>query len=56
MDKDNPTEWCYIVDTSTGVERLPEFYPACYYDDAALYELDYASGKRIIRRDRTTNE
>ena len=59
MDKDNPTEWCYIVDTSTGsVERLPveeEFYPA-WYDDAALYELDYASGKRIIRRDRTTNE
>ena len=59
MDKGNPTEWCYIVDTSTGsVERLPveeEFYPA-WYDDAALYELDYASGKRIIRRDRTTNE
>ena len=59
MDKDNPTEWCYIVDTSTGsVERLPveeEFYPA-WYDDAALYEMDYASGKRIIRRDRTTNE
>ena len=25
MDKDNPTEWCYIVDTSTGevCRRLP---------------------------------
>lgn len=53
------TSWRYKIDPATGsVERLPveeEFYPA-WYDDAALYELDYASGKRIIRRDRTTNE
>ena len=58
-DTDNPTECRYIVDTSTGnVERLPIeglFFPA-WYDDAALYEMDYDSGKRINRRDRTTNE
>ena len=59
MDKGDPTEWRYIVDTATGsVERLPveeEFSPV-WYDDAALYVMDYASGNRITRRDRATNE
>ena len=58
-DTGNPTECRYIVDTSTGnVERVPIeglFFPA-WYDDAAHNEMDYDSGKRINRRDRTTNE
>lgn len=58
-DKDDPTEWCYMVDASTGsVERElvgDDFWPA-WYDDAALYEMDYNNGPRIIRRDRATHE
>ncbi len=58
-DKDNPPEWRCIIDTSTGdVERLPvneNFFPV-WCDDAALYELDYGGGERIIRLDRATNE
>ena len=46
------------ADTSTGecvgTCLWKRIHPA-WYDDAALYELDYASGKRIIRR-RTTPE
>ena len=59
MDTDNPTEWRYIVDTATGsVERLPvdEDFSPVWYDDAALYVMDYDSDNRIIRRDRATNE